>query len=87
MGQVLHGSATTSHAERSAIQRLRASLAQLSRELGNRTAALAEWHGFFAAYRHGHPALVETRPHLFESTLPQAWSATAEADQRLPCSA
>mgnify|MGYP000648629339 CR=1 FL=1 len=34
MGQIRHGSATTSHAVRAAIQRSQASLAQLSRELG-----------------------------------------------------
>jgi transposase-like protein len=34
MGQVHHGSATTTHAVRSAIQRSQTSLAQLSRELG-----------------------------------------------------
>lgn len=34
MGQVRHGSATTTHAVRAAIQRSQASLAQLSRELG-----------------------------------------------------
>jgi hypothetical protein len=34
MGQAHHGSATTTHAVRVAIQRLQASLAQLSRELG-----------------------------------------------------
>ena len=33
MGQVRHGSATTTHAVRAAIQRSQASLAQLSREL------------------------------------------------------
>jgi len=34
MGQVRHGSATTTHAVRAAIQRSQASLATLSRELG-----------------------------------------------------
>ena len=34
MGQVCHGSATTTHAVRAAIQRSQASFAQLSRELG-----------------------------------------------------
>ena len=34
MGQIRHGSATTTHAVRAAIQRSRASLAQLGRELG-----------------------------------------------------
>jgi len=34
MGQVRHGSATTTHAIRAAIQRSQASLATLSRELG-----------------------------------------------------
>ena len=34
MGQVRHGSATTTHAVRAAIQRSQASLTQLSRELG-----------------------------------------------------
>lgn len=35
LGQVLHGSATTTHAVQSARQRSQASLAQLSRELGS----------------------------------------------------
>ena len=35
MGQVRHGSATTAHAVRAAIQRSQASLAQLSQELGS----------------------------------------------------
>ena len=34
MGQVRHGSATTTHAVRAAIQRSQASLTQLSKELG-----------------------------------------------------
>jgi hypothetical protein len=34
MGQVRHGSATTTHAVRGAIQRSQASLAELSKELG-----------------------------------------------------
>lgn len=34
MGQVRHGSATTTHAVRAAIQRSQASIAELSRELG-----------------------------------------------------
>jgi hypothetical protein len=34
MGQVRHGSATTTHAVRAAMQRSQASLAELSKELG-----------------------------------------------------
>ena len=34
MGQIRHGSATTTHAVRAAIQRSQASIAELSRELG-----------------------------------------------------
>jgi hypothetical protein len=37
MGQVRHGSATTTHVVRAAIQRSQASLAQLSDELGIKT--------------------------------------------------
>lgn len=43
MGQVRHGSATTTHAVRSAIQRSQASLAQLSRELGINPKTVAKW--------------------------------------------
>ena len=43
MGQVRHGSATTAHAVRAAIQRSQASLAQLSRELGINPKTVAKW--------------------------------------------
>ncbi len=43
MGQVRHGSATTTHAVRAAIQRLQASLAQLSRETGINPKTVAKW--------------------------------------------
>jgi transposase-like protein len=43
MGQVRHGSATTTHAVRAAIQRSQASLAQLSKELGINSEAVAKW--------------------------------------------
>lgn len=43
MGQVRHGSATTTHAVRAAIQRSQASLAQLSRELGVNPKTVAKW--------------------------------------------
>ena len=43
MGQVRHGRATTPHALRAAIQRLQASLAQLSRELGINPKTVAKW--------------------------------------------
>jgi transposase-like protein len=43
MGQVRHGSATTTHAVRAAIQRSQASLAQLSRELGLNPKTVAKW--------------------------------------------
>ena len=43
MGQVRHGSATTTHAVRAAIQRAQASLAQLSRELGINPKTVAKW--------------------------------------------
>lgn len=43
MGQVRHGSATTTHAVRAAIQRSQASLAQLSRELGINPQTVAKW--------------------------------------------
>ena len=44
MGQVRHGSATTTHAIRAAIQRLQASLATLSPELGINPKTVARWH-------------------------------------------
>ena len=44
MGQVRHGSATTTHAVRAAIQRSQASLATLSRELGINPKTVAKWH-------------------------------------------
>jgi len=43
MGQVLHGSATTTHAIRALIQRLQASSAALSRELGINVKTVAKW--------------------------------------------
>ncbi|MFV0408747.1 MAG: IS481 family transposase, partial [Paracoccus sp. (in: a-proteobacteria)] len=43
MGQIRHGSATTSHAVRAAIQRSQASLAQLSRELSINPKTVAKW--------------------------------------------
>lgn len=43
MGQVRHGSATTTHAVRAAIQRSQASLAQLSQELGITPKSVAKW--------------------------------------------
>jgi len=43
MGQVRHGSATTTHAVRAAIQRSQASLAQLSQELGINPKTVAKW--------------------------------------------
>jgi hypothetical protein len=43
MGQVRHGSATTTHAVRAAIQRSQAWLAQLSRKLGINPKTVAKW--------------------------------------------
>jgi transposase InsO family protein len=43
MGQVRHGSATTTHAIRAAIQRSQASLSQLSRELSINPKTVAKW--------------------------------------------
>ncbi|RWR24895.1 IS481 family transposase, partial [Sinirhodobacter populi] len=43
MGQVRHGSATTTHAIRAAIQRSEASTAALSRELGINPKTVAKW--------------------------------------------
>ena len=43
MGQVRHGSATTTYAIRAAIQRSQASLATLSRELGINQKTVAKW--------------------------------------------
>lgn len=43
MGQVRHGSATTTHAIRAVIQRSQASLATLSRELGINPKTVAKW--------------------------------------------
>jgi len=43
MGQVRHGSATTTHAVRAAIQRSQASLAALSKELGINPKTVAKW--------------------------------------------
>ncbi len=43
MGQVRHGSATTTHAIRAAIQRSQASTAALSRELGINPKTVAKW--------------------------------------------
>ena len=41
--QVRHGSGTTTHTVRTAIQRSNALLAQLSRELGNNPNSVAKW--------------------------------------------
>jgi len=43
MGQIRHGSATTTHAVRAAIQRSQASTAALSRELGINPKTVAKW--------------------------------------------
>ena len=43
MGQIRHGSATTTHAVRAAIQRSKASLSELSRELGINPKTVAKW--------------------------------------------
>ncbi len=43
MGQVLHGSATTTHAIRAHIQRSQASGAALSRDLGVNVKTVAKW--------------------------------------------
>ena len=43
MGQVRHGSATTTHAVRAAIQRSQATTAELSRELGINPKTVAKW--------------------------------------------
>lgn len=43
MGQVRHGSATTTHAIRAAIQRSQASIAALSKELGINPKTVAKW--------------------------------------------
>ena len=43
MGQVRHGSATTTHAVRAVIQRSQASTAALSRELGINPKTVAKW--------------------------------------------
>ncbi|WP_241691170.1 IS481 family transposase [Roseovarius sp. A46] len=43
MGQVRHGSATTTHAVRAAIQRSQASLSELSRDLGINPKTVAKW--------------------------------------------
>ena len=43
MGEVRHGSATSTHAVRAAIQRSQASLATLSRELGICPRTVAKW--------------------------------------------
>ncbi len=43
MGQVRHGSATTTHAVRAAIQRSQDSLSTLSRELGISPKTVAKW--------------------------------------------
>jgi hypothetical protein len=43
MSRVRHGSATTTHAVRAAIQRPQASLATLSRELGINPKTVAKW--------------------------------------------
>ena len=43
MGQVLHGSATTTHAVRAAIQRSQGSIAELSRTCGLNPKTVAKW--------------------------------------------
>ncbi|MBN3868037.1 integrase core domain-containing protein, partial [Gluconobacter kondonii] len=43
MGQIRHGSATTTHAVRAAIQRSQASLAALSKEFGINPKTVAKW--------------------------------------------
>ena len=43
MGQIRHGSATTTHAIRAAIQRSQASLAVLSKEFGINAKTVAKW--------------------------------------------
>jgi len=43
MGQVLHGSAATTHAIRAAIQRSQASIAELSRTYGLNPETVAKW--------------------------------------------
>lgn len=43
MGQVRHGSATTTHPVRAAVQRLQASLATLSLQLGINAKTVAKW--------------------------------------------
>ena len=43
MGQILHGSATTTHAVRAAIQRSQASLAQLSQTYSVNPKTVAKW--------------------------------------------
>ena len=43
MGQVRHGSATTTHEVRATIQRSQASIAELSRELGINPKTVAKW--------------------------------------------
>ena len=43
MGQVRHGSATTTHVVRAAIQRSQTSLAQLSKESGINSKTVAKW--------------------------------------------
>ncbi len=43
MGQVLHGCAITTHAVRAAIQRSKASLATMSRDLGSTPKTVAKW--------------------------------------------
>ena len=43
MGQILHGSATTTHAVRAAIQRSQASASELSRTYGFNVKTVLEW--------------------------------------------
>ena len=43
MGQVLHGSATTTHAVRAAIQRSKASIQELSARYGINTKTVQKW--------------------------------------------
>ncbi len=43
MGQILHGSAATTHTVRAAIQRSQASIAELSRTYGLNPKTVAKW--------------------------------------------
>jgi len=58
MGQVLHGSAKTTHAVRALIQRSKASNAALSRELGINVKTVAKWRKRDKAFRENVEAVV-----------------------------